>query len=165
MRQLIYTVTTSIFLLLAASSTAATLTGKVIHVADGDTITVLDDSRTQHVIRLSGIDSPEKRQPFGTKAKQHLSGLVAGQTVTVDYKKRDRYKRIVGKITLNGTDICLEQIRAGLAWHYKKYVKEQPDADRMTYAAEEDAARERKAGLWSEPHPVAPWEFRKTPRQ
>lgn len=161
MRQLIHALTASLILLSAATCTADTLTGKVVHVADGDTITVLDDSRAQHVIRLAGIDSPEKRQPFGTKAKQHLSGLVAGQTVTVDYKKRDRYKRIVGKITLNGTDICLEQIRAGLAWHYKKYEKEQPEADRITYAAEEDAARARQIGLWSDPYPVAPWDFRK----
>lgn len=87
--------------------------------------------------------------------------MVMGRTVTVEYGKLDRYKRIVGKITLNGTDICLEQIKAGLAWHYKKYMKEQSAADRTIYSAEEEAARERKDGLWSDPYPVPPWDFRR----
>lgn len=147
--------------LLSNSTFADILIGRVIHITDGDTLKVLDDDRVQHTIRLAGIDTPERKQAFGAKATRHLSDMVKGKTVTVEYKKRDRHQRIVGKITLNETDICLEQIKAGLAWHYKKYEREQPEADRITYAAEEVAARERKIGLWSDPYQVPPWEFRK----
>lgn len=147
--------------LLSNSVLAEILTGRVIHITDGDTLKVLDAEHVQHTIRLAGIDTPEKKQAFGTKATRHLSDIVMGKTVTVEYKKRDRHQRIVGKITLDGTDICLEQIKAGLAWHYKKYEKEQPEADRSIYAAEEEAARERKIGLWSDTYQVAPWDFRK----
>jgi endonuclease YncB( thermonuclease family) len=99
---------------------APTLTGRVVRVTDGDTIVVLDSSDTQHKIRLTGIDAPERKQAFGTKSKEHLSDSVAGRFVVVDYDKRDRYERILGKVLLNGEDMNLEQVRAGLAWHYKK---------------------------------------------
>ncbi|WP_265947796.1 thermonuclease family protein [Dechloromonas sp. A34] len=91
------------------------LIGRVVRIADGDTLTVLEDNRVQYKVRLAGIDTPERRQAFGAKAKRHLSDMVMGRTVTVEYGKLDRYKRIVGKVTLNGVDICLEQIKAGLA--------------------------------------------------
>src|SRR5204863_1110196 len=99
--------------------------GRVVRIADGDTITVLDGSNAQHRIRLQGIDAPESHQAFGTQSKKNLSELIFDKDVTVEYEKIDRYGRIVGKITLAGTDIDLEQIKAGMAWHYKDYQDEQ----------------------------------------
>ena len=112
-------------LLLALQVHAETLTGKVIHVQDGDSITVLDDTRTQHKIRLSGIDAPERRQAFGNVSKESLAEQVAGQSVAVEWDKVDRYGRKVGKVLLAGLDCNLVQIKRGLAWHYKQYQREQ----------------------------------------
>jgi endonuclease YncB( thermonuclease family) len=140
---------------------ADTLTGRVVRVTDGDTIVILDTSDTQHKIRLTGIDAPERKQAFGTKSKEHLSDSVAGKFVVVDFSKRDYYKRILGKVLLNGEDMNLEQVRAGLAWHYKKYQKEQSPLDRELYSAMEVEARESKRGLWRDPEPMPPWEYRK----
>jgi endonuclease YncB( thermonuclease family) len=86
-----------------------------VRVSDGDTIVILDASNAQHKIRLVGIDAPEKGQAFGTKSKEHLSDSVAGKFLVVEYEKRDRYKRILGKVLLSGQDMNLEQINAGLA--------------------------------------------------
>ena len=89
----------SILLLLTLPlAQAETLTGRVVRVTDGDTIVVLDASKVQHKIRLTGIDAPERGQAFGTKSKEHLSDLVAGKSVVVDYSKYDRYQRILGKV-------------------------------------------------------------------
>jgi endonuclease YncB( thermonuclease family) len=114
---------------------ADTLTGRVVKVADGDTITILDSKNKQHKIRLQGIDALERSQPYGRKSGKYLSDGVAGKQVTVDYRKRDRYKRIVGKVLLNGHDMNLRQIKAGLAWHYKKYQREQTPEDRQRFPA------------------------------
>ncbi len=141
---------------------ADTLIGKVVGVADGDTITVLDDQQTQHKVRLMGIDSPEKAQPFGQNAKQSLSDLVFGRSVNVEWQKLDRYERIVGKVLVNGQDANLEQIRRGLAWHYKKYEREQEPLDRATYSQAEIEARMGNRGLWSDPEPIPPWDWRKS---
>lgn len=112
---------------------AETLTGRTVGVSDGDTITVLDLTNTQHKIRLAGIDAPEKSQPFGQRSKESLSELVFGRTVTVETDKVDRYRRKVGKVrTPEGMDANLEQVRRGLAWHYKEYEQEQTEADRAT---------------------------------
>jgi len=137
-----------------------TIHGRVIHIADGDTITVLVDN-TPYKIRLAGIDAPEKAQAFGTVSKNHLRDLIADRTVDVEYNKKDRYGRLVGKVLLDGRDIDLEQIRAGLAWHYKKYMKEQSTGDRITYADAEDHAREQHLGLWQDSEPTPPWEWRR----
>ena len=136
------------------------MTGEVVALADGDTITVLSEG-VQHKIRLSGIDAPEKNQPFGNQSKQSLAEMVFRKTVTVDYNKRDKYNRIVGKVLLEGNDINLEQVKRGLAWHYKQYEKEQELADRSIYANEEYIARRDRQGLWAESRPIPPWEFRK----
>jgi len=139
---------------------AETLSGRVVHVADGDTITVLDAGNKQHKIRLSGIDAPERKQAYGNVSKKHLADLVAGKPVTVEWSKHDKYLRIVGKVLQNGQDVCLEQIKAGMAWHYKYYVKDQPPEDRVSYAAAEDEARAAHRGLWKDANPVPPWEWR-----
>jgi endonuclease YncB( thermonuclease family) len=140
---------------------ADTLTGRVVRVTDGDTIVVLDSGNAQHKIRLTGIDAPERKQAFGTKSKEHLSDSVAGKFVVVDYNKRDRYERILGKVLLNDEDMNLEQVRAGMAWHYKKYQKEQSPEDCALYSDAEIEAREARRGLWHDPAPVPPWEYRR----
>ena len=86
---------------------------------------------------------------------------MAGKQVAVEYQKRDRYGRIVGKVWLNGGDVCLEQVKAGFAWHYKKYQHEQSLEDRQLYAEAEDNAREGRLGLWRENNPNPPWEHRR----
>lgn len=118
---------------------AGELVGQVVGVTDGDTIIVLDDQRTQHKIRLAGIDAPEKAQAFGQRSKEALSGLVFGRRVTVETEKQDRYLRTVGKVVIDGRDANLAMVVAGMAWHYKKYEGEQSLSDRLLYA---DAERE-----------------------
>ena len=121
-------------LLLVGTAHAETLLGRVVGVADGDTITVLDADRQQHKIRLQAIDAPEKAQPFGQRSKENLSRLVFGKDVRVEWDKRDRYKRIVGKVWVQPAscptcpmtlDAGHAQITVGLAWWYRKYASEQ----------------------------------------
>jgi endonuclease YncB( thermonuclease family) len=151
----------SLVLLISCTINAATLQGKVVGVADGDTITVLDATNTQHKIRLQGLDAPEKAQPFGQKSKQSLHQLVHSKHVIVEFQKKDKYGRTVGKVLFNGTDICLEQIKLGMAWHYKQYESEQPKEDREIYAQAELSARAQAIGLWKDKNLNPPWEFRK----
>lgn len=136
------------------------LLGKVVGVSDGDTVTVLDSNEKENKVRLAGIDAPEKKQAFGQISKQHLADLVFGKYVTVEWRKRDKYSRIVGKVIVDGNDACLDQINSGLAWHYKQYAGEQTEEDRRTYANAEVSARSECKGLWKEDHPIPPWEFR-----
>jgi endonuclease YncB( thermonuclease family) len=129
---------------------------RVVGVADGDTITVLDGT-TQVKVRLNGIDCPERRQAFGARAKQLTSDLAFGKTVTVRPFGEDRYGRTLGEVVLpDGRVLNQELVAAGIAWHYTQYSKDE------TLAKLERRAREARVGLWSEERPVAPWEFRKT---
>jgi endonuclease YncB( thermonuclease family) len=137
---------------------------KVVKVTDGDTVHVLDRGRERHKIRLGGIDAPESKQVFGKKSSKNLSRLVAGRNVEVEYDKRDRYGRIIGKILRDGQDMNLQQIKDGFAWHYKRYQNEQSSIDRVLYSAAEDEARARKIGLWSVPA-VPPWEYRRASKK
>ena len=148
-------------LLVAQLSFAAELTGMVVGVSDGDTITVLTVDKTSYKIRLAGIDAPESRQAFGQASKQHLSALVYKKPVTVLWDKKDRYGRTIDKVMVDGKDVCLEQIKAGLAWHYKRYASEQPAQDRGDYAAAEEKAKGERIGLWSDAQPTAPWDWRR----
>jgi len=129
-------------------------------VADGDTVTVLDGQKVQHKIRLAGIDAPEKAQPFGNRSKETLSDLAFDKSVTVGKDKRDRYRREVGKILVNGRDVNLVQVERGMAWHYKAYEREQSLDDRKLYDAAEISARSAKRGLWRDSEPTPPWEYR-----
>jgi endonuclease YncB( thermonuclease family) len=135
--------------------------GRVVGVEDGDTITILDSSNANHRIRLLGIDAPEKGQAFGSRSGEYLSQLVFSKVVTIEWSKHDRYGRIVGKVILGSQDICLEQIRTGMAWHYKYYQDDQTPDDRQLYADAENAARATKSGLWIDPDPIPPWDFRR----
>lgn len=135
--------------------------GKVVGIADGDTLTVLDGEHRQHHVRLMGIDAPEKRQAFGTRSREHLAGLAFHRDVVVEFTKHDRYGRIVGKVLVADVDAGLKQIEAGMAWHYRAYAREQSPSERKAYAAAEADARAAGRGLWSEGSPQSPWEFRR----
>jgi endonuclease YncB( thermonuclease family) len=137
------------------------LTGRVVGVADGDTITVLDKTNTQFKVRLAGIDAPEKKQAFGNASKKSLSDLVFGQQVDVDWHKQDRYGRLIGKVIINDTDANLEQIKRDMAWFYRKYQNELILDDRLEYLHAEEYARNNSAGLWFDNDLIAPWDFRK----
>ena len=151
-------------LLFGLTSLAGTIEGRVVGVADGDTVTVLDADKVQHKIRLSGIDAPEKAQAFGNRSKESLSGLVFDKRVIVETEKKDRYGRDVGKVLVNGVDANLEQVQRGFAWHYKAYQREQSANDRMLYDLAESEARTARKGLWRDAEPTPPWDFRKTQR-
>ena len=101
-----------VFLSIPASTDA--LTGKVVKITDGDTLYVLDANYKEHKIRLTGIDAPERKQAYGFASRKHLASIVAGQQVTIEYQKRDRYGRILRKVWVNGIDVCLEQVKGGL---------------------------------------------------
>jgi len=135
------------------------LSGKVIKVTDGDTITILNADLKQIKIRLHGIDTPEEKQDFGTRAKQFTSTLAFGKTVSVKVLNKDRYGRSVGMVFLpDGRSLNKELLRAGLAWHFKQYDKS------TEFANLELAARTKKIGVWSMRNAIAPWEFRKMKR-
>ena len=148
----------SLFLLLP--SLAQALSGRVVAIADGDTLTVLTEAKEQVKVRINGIDAPEKKQPFGQASKANLSKLAYGRIAVLEGNKRDRYGRRVGKILIDGRDVGLEQIRAGMAWHFKEYEREQSLEDRRVYAEAENEARHSRSGLWRDPSPTPPWEFR-----
>lgn len=136
-----------------------TITGKVVKIADGDTFTILVEGNKQVKIRFHGIDCPESKQDFGTRAKQFTSELAFSKTVNVQVKDIDRYGRTIGIVALpDGKILNEELLRVGLAWHYKYYDK----SDK--YAALEDYAKSNHLGVWSMKNQIAPWEFRRAER-
>lgn len=154
-----------LFLLLPLTALAGEFSGKVVGVLDGDTVKVLRDGKDLEKIRLVGIDAPEKKQDFGQRSKQALSEKISGKTVKVEFKKRDRFGRLLGKILLGEEDINLGQIKNGMAWHYKQFSREQSPVDADNYAAAEATARASRTGLWSRADARAPWEFRHPKRK
>lgn len=153
-------VLTCLLLSVSGQSYAVVLVGQVVGVSDGDTITLLDANKTQHKIRLAGVDAPEKDQPFGQASKKSLSDLIFNKQVNVYWEKKDRYQRVLGKVTLGEQDICLEQVKRGMSWHYKQYERDQTPEDRMKYTLAEKDARENRIGLWADESPVEPSKFR-----
>ena len=142
-------------LLIGLTSTAyADFTGRVVNVADGDTITVLRD-RTQVKVRFLEIDAPEKAQAFGTKSKESLSEMCFGKTAELADKGKDRYGRTLARVTCDGVDANAEQVRRGMAWVYDRYV-----TDKTLYAVQEEAKADRR-GLWQDDKPVPLWEWRR----
>jgi endonuclease YncB( thermonuclease family) len=149
-----------VLVLLAVSPAVAgdRFTGKVIRIADGDTIEVLRD-RQPVTVRLNGIDAPETGQAFGTRARQFVGSLAFGQVVTVVAHGTDRYGRTIGDVGLaDGRVLNREVVRAGFAWWFRRY---STDAGLGELEAE---ARDAKRGLWVDPHPVPPWEWRQAKR-
>jgi micrococcal nuclease len=150
----------AVMLWLPPGAFSATMTGKVIGIADGDTITILT-GKTQYKIRLYGIDTPEKAQAFGKAAKKHTSTLVAGKTVDVTTYDTDRYGRTVGVVVADGVNVNRSLISEGLAWQYRKYCKASFCDNWLRL---EEKSRTSRIGLWSDTGPVAPWQWRRGAR-
>lgn len=146
----------SLILLATTPTPAATLSGKVVAVADGDTITILTPNKEQVKIRLNEIDAPEKDQPYGQDSKKALSDLVFGKDVSVEWDKTDKYKRTLGRVFVGDTDVNMQQVKDGSAWAYTQYLTD----DRIKQA--EIEARNAKAGLWAlqADQIMPPWEWR-----
>ena len=146
-----------ITILASASQTYATdFTGPVVRVLDGDTLEVLHNQLPER-IRLSGIDCPEKGQAYGKKAKQAASALAFGKDVTIQTHGHDKYKRTIGDVILpDGMSLNQELVKQGWCWWYRKYAPGDTVLEGL-----ENEAREAKKGLWADPQPVPPWEWRK----
>jgi micrococcal nuclease len=135
------------------------LSGKVVGISDGDTFKLLMEGNQTVRVRLHGVDAPEKGQDYSTQARQALSALIFGKEVHVIQKNKDRYGRIVGVVYADGQNANEELLKSGLVWHYKEYDKNED------WAVMEMQAREQKRGLWSQPNPTAPWQWRKEKRK
>jgi endonuclease YncB( thermonuclease family) len=160
--------------LFSLASSAATLSGRVVAISDGDTVTVQDPRSKKHKIRLAGIEAPDSAQPYGDRSKQHLADLVLNQSVSVEWQKYDAYGRKFGKIMVAGRHACpalqpdcprtldvgLAQLVAGLAWHYRHTEGEQRPQERAAYSFAEKVARRKHVGLWADTGPVPPWQWR-----
>ena len=139
----------------AAKDASKIITARIVGVHDGDSITALAAGNVQLKVRLDGIDAPELKQPFSTQSKQALSGMVFGKVVSLHVSGQDRYKRTLAVVMVGGMNVNMEMARLGLAWWYEKYSK---DAALMAAQSEARAARR---GLWSDPAPIPPWEWRR----
>jgi endonuclease YncB( thermonuclease family) len=157
------------FLLASHAATAETLSGRVVGVSDGDTLTVLVKER-QVKVRIKGIDAPEKGQAFAEPSKQSLARMAFQKDARLECHKTDRYGRKVCKVWVQPDDcptcgqtldVGHAQVIAGMAWWFRKYIREQTHEDRGRYESSENEARLRKVGLWSDPHPIPPWEWRR----
>jgi endonuclease YncB( thermonuclease family) len=140
--------------LLSSADRAEVFPGTVILVADGDTVVVRRDDRRTVRVRLEGVDCPERGQPFARRARQLTAGLVLRRRVEVRGLEYDRHGRLVARVRVEGRDLSLELVRAGLAWHYARLSS---DAD---LARAERAARVARLGLWSQAAPEPPWDHR-----
>jgi len=139
---------------------------EIVGVNDGDTVmAVFLREGIQRKIRLATIDAPEFNQPFGRKARKSLSDLVFRRKVTVVSKGKDPYGRILAELILDDTNINVEQIKRGFAWHYKYYAKSQSVEKRIIYSSAERSAREKRRGLWWDDDPDPPWVYRKQRRE
>jgi micrococcal nuclease len=134
---------------------AGTIEGKVVSITDGDTFILLTKDKSQKKIRLYGIDCPEKRQPFGSVAKDKLSELIFGKQVNVQVKGLDRWKRTVGTVFFDGENINERMLQEGMAWHFTRY------DDKPSWSLMESEARTKRIGLWSDDNVTPPWEWRK----
>lgn len=142
-------------LLAAVSAVASAQDCRVVGVSDGDTLTCLAAGNKQIKVRLAQIDAPESRQAFGTAAKDKLSSLVYGKVVSLKVQDTDKYNRTVAEVFVGGINANKEMVRSGYAWAYRQYLKDQQ------YITLENQARAAKRGLWAEPNPINPSDFRK----
>lgn len=136
--------------------------GRIVAVTDGDTVKLLDAERKQHVVRLGGIDAPERGQPFGSAAKENLSRLVFDKRVEARCWKVDQFRREICSLFAAQRDVGLTMVRDGYAWHFKRFANEQPPEERVEYSRAEEDARAAKRGLWRDQDPVPPWDWRRT---
>lgn len=142
-------------MLISEGIAAEEIIGRVVGVADGDTLTILVNEHKQIKVHLAEIDAPEKAQPFGQRSKQSHSAMCFGKDAVLQKIDTDRYGRTVAKVYCAGVYANAEQIRVGLAWAYRKYLHDQSLLDL------ENEARTAKRGLWIDSDPVPPWEYRK----
>ena len=140
---------------------AWTVTGVVVGVSDGDTVTLLDADRHNHQVRLAGIDAPERRQAFGQIAHKVLGSTLERRPVTADCQQPDRHGRSLCTLWLDGADLGLALVRAGLAWHSTGDIRHQAPRDAARYARAETEARLAGRGLWSQRKPTPPWDWRR----
>lgn len=150
-----------IFFLIAFGASAEQLTGKVVGITDGDTLTLLTESKQPVKVRLAEIDTPESGQPYGSRARQALSDLAFGKQARVAVTDRDRYGRTVGRVYVGEKDVNAELVRQGAAWVYRQYAH-----DKALFTLEEEARRMQR-GLWALPEAqqVPPWEWRRAGKQ
>lgn len=157
----------------AASAACADVTGVVVSVIDGDTIKVLDGDKTVYTVRLQGIDAPERGQPYGRASRKKLASMVAGKEVFVESRTLDSGGRLLGKVWVQPADCATcgktlnanhAQIMSGMAWWYRYYAAGQSPEDRGRYESAEDEARARRWGLWADPDPISPYEWRNSQR-
>ena len=142
------------FALLCPSVQAETLSGTVIGVVDGDTLTIQDEEKRKHRIRLAEIDAPARKQAYGAKSRQSLSALCLKKSAQIEWKEKDGKNRYVGQVTCNGVDANAEQVRSGMAWVSPASTK--PGSPLYELEA---YARIRGIGLWADSDPVPPWEW------
>lgn len=134
---------------------AQRFTARVVSISDGDTFTVVNKDNLQLKVRIFGIDAPEKKQAYGNKSKEFLSSIIFGKTITLDVQSKDRYGRFLAYVySPEGKDVSLLMIHEGMAWHFTKY-----DSNEV-YEAAQNLAKKAKRGLWADPSPIAPWDFR-----
>ena len=132
-----------------------TIQGKVVGIADGDTFTMLLDNKTTVKVRLASIDCPERKQPYSAVATKFISDAIFSRQVTVVVDSKDRYGRSIGWVYYDGKNLNEELLKAGLAWHFRKYSKDEK------LQALEDEARENEVGFWEDKNPIPPWDWRR----
>ena len=160
--------TLTILLFFNINLVRADFTAKVQRVVDGDTIYVVDNFGKKFKVRLSGIDAPEKNQPYGLASTYKLTKIILNKWVLLKSKlnngnlySTDRYNRVLAKVMYEGRDINLLQVSGGYAWHFKRYQKQQTPSDRELYSQAEIDAKKNELGLWGEKKQIAPWKWRK----
>ena len=157
-----------IIIILSIYSVRADFTAKVLRVVDGDTVHVVNKAGKKFKVRLTGIDAPEKNQPYGLASTYKLTEILINKWILLKSKPDngnqysiDRYNRVLAKVILDGRDINLAQVSSGYAWHFKRYQKQQSTLDRQSYSEAELSAKKNELGLWGEKKPIAPWKWRR----
>ena len=138
----------------------ADIEGVIYRVIDADTVIIESEEGAKYKVRLLGIDAPEIKQNYGKESTRYLSSMVLGKALVVIGSKKDRYKRLLGKLVLDGYDINLNLVKNGMAWHYKRYKSSQNKKDQFLYSNAAKYAEENKLGLWSKNSPISPWQWR-----
>jgi len=134
--------------------------GRVVGLTDGDTLKVLVAGQELLRVRIAFCDAPEKRQAFGTRAKQAMSELAFGKEIELRKHAIDRYGRTVAQVFVDGKDVGLEMLRQGFAWVYDRYITEASTEVQETYRKAQEEAKAEQRGLWSDPNSIPPWIFR-----
>lgn len=149
----------ALFLGWSLTAQAEAVYARVVKIFDGDTLAIVDGANREHRVRLNGIDAPERAQSFGAVSRKSLAELTRGKTALIEYHKVDKYGRLVGKVSVDGRDVSVEQLRRGMAWHRAHVPEDQSATEAYLYGQAESEARSRRVGLWRE-DAVAPWKYR-----